>query len=162
MTPTSRTRIVQLSTLAALAILVGVNVPGLPAPSQERQRPAIAVGNVAQVRQLTELPLDVWEIVWWPQGRYVTLLAWEGPLEVFDGDTFRSVRKLAPGRRPIHFAVSPDGETVALCENGGLPESAARDCLAAGYPQQGDAGDVDAVHEGRLQCRRRSDGQRGA
>jgi WD40 repeat protein len=70
-----------------------------------------------KVVKLSELDRDVWEIMWWPDRRHVSLLGWEGPVEMLRASTFDVVRKLAAGRRPIHIAISPSGETLALCEN---------------------------------------------
>jgi WD40 repeat protein len=44
-------------------------------------------------------------------------LGWEKPIDVVDAVTFEPVRKLVPDRRAVHLAVSPDGQTIAWCEN---------------------------------------------
>jgi WD40 repeat protein len=97
--------------LLALAALSFAN----PVPS--REQPVISVANAALVRKLTEVPRDVYGMVWGPKRRQLSLVSWEKPVEVVDSLTFEPLRPLFPGRRPIHMAVSGDGQTVAFCEN---------------------------------------------
>jgi WD40 repeat protein len=54
----------------------------------------------------------------WVAKKDLTLHGWEAPVEVLDPVTFRPLRKIADGRRLVHFAASADGKTFAFCENG--------------------------------------------
>jgi WD40 repeat protein len=81
------------------------------------QRPVISAATAKRVGKLTEVPRDVWEIVWGPERRCVSFLAWEQPVDLLDAQSFKPVRQLGAGRRLIHFAAAPDGGTVAWCEN---------------------------------------------
>jgi WD40 repeat protein len=94
-----------LATFAALA-------PAAPLP----RKPPISEANAGRVIPVGEIPRYGWELVWLPNGQ-LALHAWEQPVEVFDAATFRPLRKVADGRRLVHFAASPDGKTVAFCEN---------------------------------------------
>jgi WD40 repeat protein len=100
-----------------LAALVALADQGTGAPVPIRARPAISAANAARLHKVAELPRDAWEVVWGPRRTQVSLLGWERPVEVLDASTFRPVRQIGAGRRPIHFAASRDGQTVAFCEN---------------------------------------------
>jgi WD40 repeat protein len=98
-------------------ILLACTALATAAPLPARKSPAISADNAAQVRKLAEHPRDVWDIVWGPKPRQLSLLSWEKPVEVVDADTFKADRKIGGQRRLIHFAVGPDKETIAWCEN---------------------------------------------
>jgi WD40 repeat protein len=101
-----------------LVVLLTLCAHGAGGTGTKRQAPVISPANAAHVRKLKELQRDVTEIVWGPRSWQVSLHGWEQPIEVLDAESFRPVRKIGANLRPIHFAVSPDGGTVALCENG--------------------------------------------
>jgi len=84
-----------------------------PAPPR---KPAISVNNAEKVTVIGEMPRDTQELIWMPK-RQLALHGWEAPVEIVTPVPFRSLRKLAEGKRLVHFAVSADGESIAFCEN---------------------------------------------
>ena len=84
-----------------------------PAPPPQL---AISVNNAAKVKVIGKIPRDAYELVWMPN-HLLALHGWEEPVEILDPKTFLSVRKIAEGKRVVHFAASADGETIAFCEN---------------------------------------------
>lgn len=105
-----RTQIISILT----PILMTALVCAAPAPSRKAE--AISVKNAGKVTLLREVAWDAWEMVWMPKNQ-LALHRWEQPVEVVDPISLRTVRKLADGKRLVHFAVSSDGETIAFCEN---------------------------------------------
>ncbi len=79
-------------------------------------KPTISVETAKKVVQVGEMPRDVWELVWVAR-KELTVHGWEAPVEVLEPVTFRPLRKIADGRRLVHFAASADGKTFAFCEN---------------------------------------------
>jgi WD40 repeat protein len=106
--------------LAVLGLLFLSAAPGAPLP--EKQRPPITVENAEQVRPLSELPLDVWKIVWGPKRDELSFLSWEKPVEVLDALTYKSIRQVAADKKLVKFAVSPDRALLAWSENGTTAE----------------------------------------
>ena len=105
----------QTGTRSVLALtLFAALAPAAPLPPP---KPAISVESAKTVVQVGEIPRDVWELVW-VANKELTLHGWEAPVEVLDPVTFRPLRKIADGRRLVHFAASADGKTFAFCENG--------------------------------------------
>lgn len=104
-----RTRTCSILTLFVLTALVCA----APAPPR---KPAISVNNAEKVTTLRAIPWDTQELVWMPKS-LLALHGWEQPVEIVSPVPFRSVRKLAEGKRVVHFAVSADGERIAFCEN---------------------------------------------
>ncbi len=98
-------------------ILLSCTALASAAPVPVRKRPAISADNAAEVRKLAEHSRDVWQIVWGPKPRQVSLLSWEKPVEVVDADTFKAIGKIGDQRRLVYFAIGPDKETIAWCEN---------------------------------------------
>jgi WD40 repeat protein len=109
MLPSTRALTV-FASLAALATVTAAPV--------ERVRPTpITPANASHVRRIGEVPQDVWRLVWGPGAGQVSLLGWETPVEVLDLRSLKPLRRIAAGRKLIHFAAAADGNTVAWCEN---------------------------------------------
>jgi len=85
----------------------------------KRHSPSLVISSAsaARITKIDEVPRNVWEIGWWPRTREAVFLTWEAPVEILDPGTFHLKRKLGDGMKPIHFAVSGDANTLALCEN---------------------------------------------
>jgi WD40 repeat protein len=92
-------------------------VAAIGKPNRELPKPVISMKNAAQVIKVDELPRDVQRIVWLPMQRQVAFLSWEKPVEVLDTETFKRVRLIADGEKPVTFAVSVDGNIAAWSEN---------------------------------------------
>jgi WD40 repeat protein len=103
------------SLLSVLMICVGALPPvaAAPAPSQ----PVINIANAASLAKSVELPVDAWRIVRGTGRGEVSYVQWEGTIEVLDAGTLKSLRRLAPERKVVHFAFSKDGQRLALSEN---------------------------------------------
>jgi WD40 repeat protein len=105
-----RTRTVSILSLFVMTALV------CAAPAPSRKPEAISVKNAEKVTLIRAIDWDAWEMVWMPKNQ-LALHSWEKPAKIVDPISFRSVRKLAEGKRLVHFAASSDGETIAFCEN---------------------------------------------
>ena len=86
-------------------------------PKWDSPRKVISLANVARVTKIDEFARDEWEMDWWPRTREMALLSWEKPVEVLNPESFQLLRRIGVGMKPIHFAVSRDANTLALCEN---------------------------------------------
>jgi len=105
-----RTRTFSILTLIVMTALV------CAAPAPSRKPVAISVNNAGKVTLIREIAWDTQELVWMPKNQ-LALHGWETPVEIVDPISFRTVRKLAEGKKLVQFAASSDGETIAFCEN---------------------------------------------
>jgi|SRR5262245_25825221 len=106
-----------LSVAVALVVLVAIApAPGAPVPPK-KPRPVISAANADKVRSVKELEMAVWRIVPGPAKGELTFVHWEKPIEVVADEDYRSLRKIADGKKLIHFAASKDGKRMAWCEN---------------------------------------------
>jgi WD40 repeat protein len=105
------------SALVFMVVVCGT-LQAIPARlPREPSRPPITAATAGQVRELAQLADDVWRIVWRADGRELALVRWEQPVEIVDGETFRSSRTLGQDKKIIHFAFHPNPRVFAFCEN---------------------------------------------
>jgi WD40 repeat protein len=111
------------SLLLMIAGLLGVSATVIAKPVPREKAPqAITVENANQVVRLTELPQDVWEIVFGPKPRQVIFLDWEKAADVFDAKTLKPIGKIGADKRLIHIACDMLRDRVAYCENSTVVE----------------------------------------
>lgn len=110
-----RLRRFRLSTLLIVVTLVGVWL----AISFNRER--LSIANITELKQRERIDVDIWKVVWTPDGQRVALVGWEKPVQILDGTTLWKMQTIGEGKAIIHFAFSPDDDTVAYCENGKRP-----------------------------------------
>lgn len=84
-------------------------------------REPLAVENLSQLQERERIDLDIWKVVWSPDGGRIALVGWEQPVEIRDSVTLWRTRTIGEGKKIIHFAFSPDKDIVAYCENGKKP-----------------------------------------
>jgi WD40 repeat protein len=80
-------------------------------------REPISPQNVAYLRQVNEMPRDIFKVVYSPDRRRVAFVAWEQPVDVREAVTLWQVRTIGDNKKIIDFAFSPDARRVAYCEN---------------------------------------------
>jgi WD40 repeat protein len=80
-------------------------------------REPISQRNVAYLRQVSEMPRDIFKVVYSPDRRRVAFVAWEQPVDVREAITLWPVRTIGNNKKIIDFAFSPDSRRVAYCEN---------------------------------------------
>ena len=85
---------------------------------QRTSKLQITVRNASLVSELAGIEKDVRRIVYGPGGTEVAFVGWERPVEILDSEDYHLLRTIGDGRKIIHFAFSPDKDTVAFCENG--------------------------------------------
>lgn len=106
------------SSLAIALLVTCLSGLALAKPARpEPVKPRITARNAAQVKKLTELPLDVWRIVFGPKQGEVVLLSWEGPAAVYELNTFERVGIIGGDRRLVRVSFSQDRDWAALVEN---------------------------------------------
>jgi WD40 repeat protein len=102
-----------LALFASLVLLSAIT-----AAPVERTRPTpITPENAADVHPIGEIQQDARRVVWGPGVGRLSLIGWETPVEVLDARTLKPLRRVAADRKLIDFAVAPNGNTVAWCEN---------------------------------------------
>ncbi len=84
-------------------------------------REPLSVENLSQLQKRERIDLDIWKVVWSPNGRRIALVGWETPVEIRDSVTLWRMKTIGKGKKIIHFAFSPDEDVVAYCENGKKP-----------------------------------------
>jgi WD40 repeat protein len=135
---------------ACVLVLVPlVTSPGAPLPKDTR--PVIAPETVNRLKPVAEMGFDAFRVVWGPQPGEVTLLSWTEPPVILDDRTLKPVRKLPPGKKPIHLAASADREAVAWVENNTqvevqFPKAGTAITIETGQPQP----DVAFSPDGKL------------
>ncbi len=80
-------------------------------------RQPISPVNVTELAQLSEIPRDIFKIVYSPDRRRVAFVGWEMPVDVREAVTLWPVRTIGENKKIIQFAFSPDASHVAYCEN---------------------------------------------
>lgn len=103
--------------VAAMVLLAATTVTAAKPVPREKPKQPITAANAHQVVELSELPLDIWEIAFGPKPGQVIFLGWEETANVLDAGTFTTVSKIGAGKRLIHIACDALGERVAFCEN---------------------------------------------
>src|SRR5262249_45081597 len=88
-----------------------------PDVPKKEKGPAISAANADRLRPVQELKQDICRIVRGPGRGELAFVTWKKSVEVVDDVKFRPIRKIADGRRPIHFPASKDGRLVAWSEN---------------------------------------------
>src|SRR6476659_7453930 len=105
----------RLSALLALATVVATLAA--PAPRNDPAPAPLTPDHVAKLQPVGEIPIDAWELVWGPKGNELSILQWEGPAEVFDTRTLKSLRKIAGDKKLTHIALARGGDVVAWSDN---------------------------------------------
>lgn len=86
------------------------------------QRERLSVENISQLQSRQRIDMDdAWKVHWRDDGKQLALIGWEKPVQILDSVTFWKVRTIGEGKKIVHFAFSPDHQTIAYCENSGLP-----------------------------------------
>lgn len=86
-----------------------------PLPGKSKR--VISAPNADRLYPLQELEKDVTELKRGPKRGELALLTWEKSIEVISEEDFSSLRTLAEGARPVHLAMSHDGDLVGWSEN---------------------------------------------
>ncbi len=89
----------------------------IAAPLREKNATPISSENVQHLREIGSLKRDAFRIDWIPRTAELAVMPWEDEIEVFDGRTLNSTRKLAAGKRLVQNAFSKDGRRFAWAEN---------------------------------------------
>src|SRR6266481_2387129 len=80
-------------------------------------REPICPANVTELQQLSEIPRDIFKIVYSPDRRRVAFVSWEMPVDIREAVTLWPVRTIGENKKIIQFAFSPDASHIAYCEN---------------------------------------------
>ncbi len=86
---------------------------------RQASRHQITVANAPLVSEVAVIEKNVRRIVYGPDGTEVAFVGWEKPVEILDSEDYQLLRTIGDGRKIIHFAFSPDKDTVAFSETGG-------------------------------------------
>jgi WD40 repeat protein len=97
-----------------LVLLVAAPVAAAPL-IREKAPPPITPKNMDSVHEIGAIERDAWKLEFAAGG--LALIPWEGDIEVLDPKTFKTVRKLAAGKKLVKFAFSRDGGRLAWAEN---------------------------------------------
>src|SRR5688572_11176707 len=88
-----------------------------PAPRTEKAAPALTPDSVARLEPVGDIAIDGWRLVWGPNAGELSILEWEGDVQVFDARSLKPLRKIAQGRKLTHVAFARGGEIAAWSDN---------------------------------------------
>jgi WD40 repeat protein len=106
-----------MTRLSTTFVFLPLLVLAAPAPRAEKAASALTPESVARLEPVGEIAIDGWKLVWGPNGGELSILEWEGDVQVFDARTLKPIRKIAQGRKLTHVAFARGGEIAAWSDN---------------------------------------------